>query len=84
MQRGRTAVKSLRRDCFCGLLLLAIDNSACMDNWGKEIFDMLHHMRVTPDDKYLYLFATSRDADTKAGTCGIVVWSLPKAVRYAA
>lgn len=47
-----------------------------LDNHLKAPLDLLHYMRVTPDDHWLYSLVVARDPGMEDGMSQVAVWSL--------
>jgi hypothetical protein len=73
--------KALPPGNYCAGIMVALETFAGidpvdLDNRLKAIFDLLHRMRITPDDKWLYSFVVSYDPRIAVGYTQIGVWPL--------
>ncbi len=78
VQRAKMPLRQLPPGWFYARIRIALDDPADADNRHKALFDLLHVMGVTPDDKHLYGGSFGRSAKVARGTLVVTVRSIAK------
>lgn len=74
--RPRLTVRELPAGWYCARMLWPAESPVDTDNPVKVLLDLLHWMRVTPDDRWCWRETASRSHRIEAGRCQVTVWSL--------
>lgn len=75
-QRGAMPKKALRPGPYAVRIRLSLDDPGDVDNRAKLILDVLHHMKVTPDDSWCYNLSIGRSASVNPGFAVVTVRSI--------
>lgn len=74
--RGDGSVKRLGAGWYYTHIHWPFNDRADADNRTKALHDLLHHMQLTPDDKWLFGSTQMRSKDCKDGKCQVWYWSV--------
>lgn len=74
--RPNLPVRELGPGWYCIRMLWPADAPSDTDNPVKPLVDLLHWMRVTPDDRWLWRESASRSRRIEPGRCKVTVWSV--------
>lgn len=74
--RPGLAVRELPAGWYCARMLWPASAPVDADNPCKPLSDLLHFMRVTPDDRWLWRVSATRSRRIEPGRCEVTVWSV--------
>lgn len=74
--RPRLPIRELPPGWYCARMLWAASAPADVDNPVKVLLDLLHWMRITPDDRWCWGESAYRSRRIEPGRCEVTVWSL--------
>ena len=74
--RPRLPVRELPAGWYCARILVAASAPPDVDNIVKVTVDLLHWMRMTPDDQWLWRQSSTRSRRIEPGRCEVTVWSV--------
>lgn len=78
VERAKWAKKGLPLDQpYAAQILVSDRDKADIDNRVKALLDVLRHMSITPDDKYLNSLSVDRSALVSPSRITVTVWPVP-------